>query len=113
MAFMKGWIRKTWMGCVVAVSLAAPVTHASTSGTITFVGAIVAPTCSMESVQVGPGHTTGGCGIGPDGQPAHTVMYRQDVVSLESALSTQDRLLNYYAGYAGTADTKLTVRTYE
>jgi hypothetical protein len=110
---MKGWIRKTWVSCVIAASLAAPVTHASTSGTITFVGAIVAPTCSMESVHVGSGHTIGGCGIGPDGQPAHTVMYRQDVVSLESALSTQDRLLSYYAGYAGITDTKLTVRTYE
>jgi hypothetical protein len=110
---MKGWTRWTWMGCVVAMSLGVPLAHASTSGTITFVGAIVAPTCSMESVQAGPGRSTGGCGIGPDGQPAHTVMYRQDVVSLESALSTQDRLLSYYAGYAGTTDTKLTVRTYE
>jgi hypothetical protein len=112
-AYMKGWIGKTWMGCMVAVALGVPAVHASTSGTITFVGAIVAPTCSMGDAQAAPGRTTGGCGIGPNGQPAHTSLYRQEVVSLESALDSNDRLLNYYAGYAGTSDTKLTIRSYD
>jgi hypothetical protein len=111
---MKGWIRWTWTGCcVVALALGGPLAHASSSGTITFVGSIVAPTCGMSGVPMAPGRTTGGCGIGPDGQPAHTTMYRQEVVSLESALSSQDRLLNYYAGYAATAQTTLAIRTYE
>lgn len=112
-AFMKGRIRKTWMGCVVALALGVPAVHASTSGTITFVGAIVAPTCSASDMSAAPGRTTGGCGIGPNGQPAHTSMYRQDVVTLESALDSHDRLLDYYAGYAGLADTKLTIRSYD
>jgi hypothetical protein len=98
---------------MVAMALGVPLAHASTSGTITFVGAIVAPTCSVGSAPVTPGHTSGGCGVGRDGQPAHTTMYRQEVVSLESALGSQDRLLNYYAGYAGTTDTTLAIRVYE
>lgn len=40
-------------------------------------------------------------------------MYRQDVVSLESVLGSQDRLLNYYAGYTALSETQLTIRTYE
>lgn len=110
---MKGWIRRTCVGCVVALALGGPLAHASSSGTITFVGAVVAPTCSMDTTRAAPGRTFGGCGVEPDGQAAHDSMYRQDVVSLESVLSSQDRLLNYYAGYAGTAGTQLTIRTYE
>lgn len=110
---MKGWIRRTCAGCVVALALGVPLAHASSSGTITFVGAIVAPTCSIGEIQATPGQTAGGCGEATGGQAAHLSMYRQDVVSLESTLSSQDRLLNYFADYAGTADTRLLTRTYE
>ncbi len=109
---MKGWIRRTCVGCVVALALGVPLAHAE-GGTITFVGAIVAPTCGMDHAQAGLGRSTGGCGVEPTGQVPYASMYRQDVVSLESALASQDRLLNYYAGYAGTADMQLTIRTYD
>ncbi|QNK03052.1 hypothetical protein [Dyella telluris] len=110
---MKGWIRRTWMGCVVALALGASWAHASASGTITFVGGVVAPTCSTEGTPASFGRSMGGCGLEPNGQPAHASMYRQEVVSLESVLGSQDRLLNYYASYAGAGDAQLTIRTYE
>jgi hypothetical protein len=113
---MKAWIRRTWLGCAVALALGAPVAHASGGGTITFVGAIVAPTCSFDGgEQATPQAMNNGCGCGtaPVDQSTHTSIYRQEVVPLEDALSTQDRLLSYFAGYAGTTDTRLTTRTYE
>jgi hypothetical protein len=111
---MKGWIRRTCVGCVVALALGATSVHASAGGTITFVGAIVMPTCSAGgSMGVSPGSSSGGCGVVPDHSSLPTSSYRQDVVPLERAVVTQDRLLVYFASYAGTADTQMMTRTYE
>lgn len=111
---MKGWIRRTWLGCVVGLALAVPVARAGTGGTITFVGAIVAPTCSFGgAMAASSGSANGSCGVAQENPSAPTSMYRQDVVPLEGALNSQDRLLNYFAGYAGTADTRFMTRTYE
>jgi hypothetical protein len=110
---MKGWIRRTCVGCVVALPLGATCAHASASGTISFVGAILTPTCGVGgSMGTVPGSSNGGCGVAPDHSSLPTSSYRQDVVSLESAIATQDRLLIYFAGYAGTVDTQLMTRTY-
>jgi hypothetical protein len=111
---MKGWMCRTWLGCAVALALGAPVAYASSGGIITFVGAIVAPTCSFgEGAQAAPRATNDGCGTAPIDQSVHTSLYRQDVVSLEDAWTAQDRLLSYFAGYAGANDTRLMTRTYE
>jgi hypothetical protein len=110
---MKGWIRKTWMGCVVAVSLAVPVAHAAGTGTITFVGAIVVPTCTMtETAGAFPDRGYQRCAV-PAGQASMpTSSYRQDVASLESE-ANHDRLLAYFAGYASNEHTQIVTRTYE
>ncbi len=111
---MKGCSRRTWLGCAVALALGASVAHAGTGGTITFVGAIVAPTCSFGgAMEAASGSANGGCGVAPEHPSAPTSMYRQDVVPLEGALNSQDRLLNYFAGYAGTANARFMTRTYE
>ena len=110
---MKGWIRKTWVSCVVAASLGVPLAHAAGTGTITFVGAIVVPTCNAADVAgVFPQRGYQHCAM-PAGQASlPTSSYRQDVASLESEAS-HDRLLAYFAGYASSEQTQIVTRTYE
>lgn len=95
------------------MSLGMPVAHAAGSGTITFVGAIVVPTCSMtEAVGAFPERGYQRC-AGPAGQASMpTSSYRQDVASLESE-ANHDRLLGYFAGYASNQQTQIVTRTYE
>jgi hypothetical protein len=112
---MKGWIRRTWTGCVVAMALGGTWAHASGSGTIGFVGAIVVPTCNVVDSAAG-GLPAGGyqrctAASGPASVPVSS--YRQDVVSLETAVQGHDRLLAYFAGYASAQDTQIFTRTYE
>jgi hypothetical protein len=64
-------------------------------------------------MEASAGSAHGGCGVAADNASAHTSIYRQDVVPLEGALNSQDRLLNYFVGYAGTAETRFVTRTYE
>lgn len=109
---MKGWIRKTCVGCVVALALGAPEAYAD-GGRITFQGAVVVPTCSAPDEGVRPVNRSGGCGVASDQLVPHASFYRQDVVPLEHALAQQDRLLNYFGGYAGMVDTGLTTRVYD
>jgi type 1 fimbria pilin len=108
---MKGWIRKTCMGCVVAASLAAPVAHAD-GGTIRFVGAIVAPTCGDASEGLHD-DARGGCGAAMANVASRSSMYRQSTVSLEDAMQQRDRLLAYFATYADAGDAHLVMRTYD
>lgn len=108
---MKGWIRKTWMGCVIAVSLGVPVAHAD-GGTITFVGAIVAPTCGGTS-EGSTDAARGGCGAALAHVASRSSMYRQSTVSLEDAMQARDRLLTYFATYADAGGAHLVMRTYE
>ncbi|WP_109125297.1 type 1 fimbrial protein [Dyella sp. C11] len=105
---MKGWNRKTWMGCVVALALGVPLAHAE-GGTIMFSGAVVTPTCSFGTGDV---NTGGECGASASAS-SHAQLYRQDSVALENALNTHDRLLNYFAGYAHENGQQLLTRTYE
>lgn len=107
---MKGWIRKTWMVCAVAMALGAPLAHAD-GGTITFVGAVVSPTCSFDA-GASSGAATGGCGAATVAQ-LPTSVYRQQIDTLEAALHASDRLMTYFAGYAGTADTRMMTRVYD
>jgi len=111
---MKGWIRKTWMGCVLALSLGAPLAHAD-GGKITFVGAIVAPTCgALPEASDGLAAMKGGCGAALANVASRSSMYRQSTVSLEQAMQQErDRLLSYFATYANVSDTQLVMRTYD
>jgi hypothetical protein len=112
---MKGWIRRTCKVCVVAWALGAPLAYASTSGTITFVGAIVVPTCNVGDAAA-IASAAGGyqrCAAPAATPSAPVSSYRQDVVSLETAMEHPDRLLGYFAGYASARDTQILTRTYE
>jgi type 1 fimbria pilin len=109
---MKGWIRKTWLGCAVALALGVPLAHAE-GGVITFVGAIVAPTCTTADVGAStPGVSRGGCGEIAGQVAAHTSVYRQQLVTLEGS-AVDNRLLSYFAGYTAGTDARLLTRTYE
>lgn len=101
------------MGCAIALALGAAPAHAE-GGRITFVGAIVAPTCHVAGLpDVAPGSSHGGCGAAPGHASAPVAQYRQEVVPLEHAAGTQDRLLVYFAGYASMAKAQVVTRTYE
>lgn len=117
---MKGWIRKTWMGCVVAVSLVS-VAHANT-GTITFSGAVVTPTCSPDqrSYASGGGATAIahlGC-TGVDAAADGSQLYELRVTALQGSALASDRVIRYFAGYAkdignDAASLKLLTQTFE
>lgn len=109
---MKGWIRGTWTGCVVALALGVPLAHAD-GGTIRFVGAVVTPTCSFAHDSSGMEASHGACGVTPSSASLPSSQYRQQVVALEEAFSTEERLLGYFAHYAGTEDTRLMTRVYD
>ena len=111
-AYMKGWIRRTCVVCAVALGLGASLAHAD-GGTITFVGAIVAPTCTTADVEAStPKASRGGCGEAAGHAATHTSVYRQELVALEGD-TVDNRLLAYFAGYAGREDTRLLTRTYD
>ena len=111
---MKGWIRWTRAVCVVALVLGGSFAHASSSGTITFVGAIVATTCDVaDAMPMAPNGSRGSCGVTPEQPSTHATLYRQDVQTLESAVASRDRLLVYFASYAHGADVQVMTRTYE
>ncbi|WP_144240728.1 hypothetical protein [Dyella japonica] len=110
---MKGWIRRTCVVCAVAWALGTPLAHAGGSGTITFVGAIVVPTCSVADTDgTTPDRGRHRCPAvsGEASPPASS--YRQDVTLLESVAGS-DRLLAYFSGYAAGGDTRIVTRTYE
>ncbi|MDR3444856.1 MULTISPECIES: type 1 fimbrial protein [unclassified Dyella] len=105
---MKGWTRKTWIGCVVALALGAPLAHAD-GGTITFSGAVVTPTCSMGGSDSAPAtqgmaHTSRtrfGCSGTADASFSAKApqAYTVSVESLESSSLGADRLVSYFSGY--------------
>jgi len=101
------------MVCAAALALGAPLAYAGGSGTITFVGAIVVPTCNVaDAGEASPDRKLHRCGAdaGEASPPASS--YRQDVRLLESA-AADDRLLAYFSGYASGSDTRIVTRTYE
>ncbi len=93
------------------------------TGRIVFSGAVVEPTCSIEEApvhtanrslpvgQLASRHRT--CGQTPTDSGRS---YSPTVVSLDAAAIANDRLLDYFAGYANSASGEqatLVVRTYE
>jgi len=122
---MKGWIRKGWLGCVIAVSLGVPVAHAD-GGTITFSGAVVAPTCGTGSASIeaisSPQRAAvssrqpvrcGEASPAADGGAFSSTSYRLTVEPLESSSLGSDRLISYFSGYvkASQADVRMNLVT--
>lgn len=101
------------MGCAVALALGVPVAHAQ-GGTITFVGAIAAPTCgAMAASEASPQALRGGCGAPLANVASRSSVYRQSTASLEDAMQASDRLLAYFGTYADANQAQLVTRTYE
>ena len=113
---MKAWIRRTWLGCVVALTLGAPAAHAS-GGSIMFSGAIVEPTCAVGPQRVRTAeanglqhyHCTEQAGATPD-QAAQS--YALSVTALSGTALASDRLIGYFANYLN-AEPTLVTQTYE
>lgn len=113
------------MGCVVAMSLGVPVAHAD-GGTITFSGAVVAPTCAASSASMGatlPAQRTATSrqrfecgGDGESGARAHAFpsSYTLTVEPLESSSLSADRLVGYFSNYvkaSGQAQARMNLVT--
>lgn len=119
------------VGCFLVSILGASVAKAggsgkSASGTITFVGALVEPTCNISAAPdvsgAGAGaadalysHQRSCSGANPSSTTASQT-YSSDVVHLSNAES--DQVLRYFAGYvrdaqASRADPVLVTQTYE
>lgn len=108
---MKGWIRRTCVGFAVALALGAPVVHAD-GGVILFTGAVVTPTCSMDSGTSGalPGGSTStrprfGCSGAANASFSTRApqVYSVSVEPLESSSLSTDRLVSYFSGYVRAA----------
>lgn len=121
---MKGWTRKTWIGCVVALALGVPLAHAD-GGTITFSGAVVTPTCSVGGSDSAPAtanmsRTRFGCSGAADASFSAKApqAYTVSVESLESSSLGADRLVSYFSGYVhasvpGDVHMQLVTQAYE
>lgn len=102
---MKGWIRRTRVGCVVALALGAPWAHAAT-GTITFVGAILAPTCSADAgflVGMVPGSSGRYSCEGPASTSRDAAPFVVKITTVAASGIADDRALSYFSGYARAA----------
>ncbi|AHX16467.1 hypothetical protein CH75_21880 [Dyella jiangningensis] len=110
---MKGWIRKTGMGCVVALALGAPLAHAD-GGRITFSGAIMEPTCTVGFQRINEVQAKGAhqyrCTEQVDATPGQAAQSYALSVTSGSALPS-DQLIGYFAHYLN-ADPKLVTQTY-
>ena len=108
-------------GCVLIMLIGVGSANAA-SGLITFSGAVVEPTCSIEEADDGmasrsqPNHAglTGRltCGQAPADAGRS---YSRTVTSLDKAIIANDRLLGYFASYApvGGGTVGIVVRTYD
>lgn len=111
----------TLAGCALIMLVGMSSANAAT-GRIAFSGAVVEATCSTDDVRVetaswsrpvdglAPGRLT--CGQTPT-DPGRS--YSRTVVSLDAATIANNRLLDYFAGYANADGAKaaLVVRIYE
>lgn len=87
-------------------------------GRIAFQGAVVEPTCAVETAPAGrPADERSpmrlACGQ-TSTDPGRS--YSRTMVDLDATVAASDRLLNYFAGYAnapGGRQAKLIVRTYD
>jgi hypothetical protein len=88
------------------------------SGRVVFSGGVIEPTCLTEDVDgdmasppvagLAPRRLT--CGRTPT-EPGRS--YSRTVIRLDAASVANNRLLDYFVGYANPADARLVVRTYE
>lgn len=112
---MKGWNRVVWLVVAVAWALGAQGVRAA-GGTISFHGAIVAPTCGFEQMAfsgaASAGGAHGGCGREVATQ-ASSSPYRQVTSALDEAMLSNDRLIGYFTSYADADHVRLVTRTYE
>ncbi|MEW9571970.1 hypothetical protein ABQJ54_09405 [Rhodanobacter sp. Si-c] len=123
-----------WVGCFLVSLLASPVARAGGSGTIeggtiTFVGAIVAPTCSIAFMPGALNPATGAdrkhrplqqnCPVPTTAGTATTVSRPYSVSVVRLSTAEPDRVLRYFAGYvlaaqpSGSAGPVLVTQTYE
>ncbi|WP_445145576.1 hypothetical protein [Dyella sp. Tek66A03] len=122
---MKGWIRRTWLVCVVALAQGVPAAYAS-GGTITFVGAIMAPTCSTTDARIegvanaSASHASNSRFVCEDRNttfdPAQS--FTLNVTTIQASGMADDRVLSYFAGYAKAAGSdeaavKLVTQTFQ
>jgi hypothetical protein len=122
---MKGWIRRTWLVCVVALAQGVPAAYAS-GGTITFVGAIAAPTCPTSDTRI-EGVANASAGQASNGRfvcedrnatfdPAQS--FSLSITTVQASGMADDRVLRYFAGYAEAAgsdeaEVKLVTQTFQ
>ena len=122
---MAGLLGTRFSGCaLITLAVLAGMSSANAAtGRIEFSGAILEPTCSTEHAPADAANrlpptnelapTRQSCGR-TSSDPGRS--YARTVVGLDAATIANDRLLDYFAGYAnveGGAQAKLVVRTYE
>ncbi|HET6431363.1 hypothetical protein [Dyella sp.] len=103
--------------CAVALAASLPVAAQAAQGEIRFAGAVVAPTCAVDTAQersaaARPAGALERCGSRAGEAPRS---YRRDSVALGDALHG-DPLLSYFASYAvnaGAPTATVVVRTYD
>ena len=114
--------RYRWMvGSLMALAMSSAW---AAGGRINFTGAVVEPTCGVESMQAVPAEAQSWrAGQAPShrscGRTAVDLgrSYSSTVVVLDAVTAANDRLLSYFVSYAPLADgdtaAKLVVRTYD
>lgn len=102
---MKGLRCWWWMGCMGVALFGAPAAHAD-GGRISFTGAVVAPTCTVDAAGLsGFGaaprqFTCGNAGRSPTSAPrAYAITQRTPIADVRG-----DRLLAYFGQYVAAAD---------
>ena len=121
---MKGWTRRTWIGCVVALACGASLAHAD-GGRIDFVGAVVEPTCSLHDQALAGAdlssfartHWGTSCGDRAEASPTHSPSYAMSVESVGTSAMASDRVLAYFSNYLQAAgldgvDARLVTQSY-
>lgn len=105
-----------WMiGALIALAASSAV---AADGHVSFSGAVVEPTCSVDTALIAADHadvhataTRQVCG---HSATAAGVSYASQTIGLDAAVTANDRLLAYFAGnQKDQADARLVVRTYE
>lgn len=105
-----------WMiGALIALAASSAV---AADGHVSFSGAVVEPTCSVDTAAISTASQAmalRSCGQSVSSSGVH---YQRSVETLDSVMASSDRLLGYFASYAplnanGEAGAKLVVRTYE
>jgi len=111
---MKHWIRRIWLGSVVALMLGASSAHAD-GGRIVFSGAVVEPTCSVDTQRISTAEARGSQRYNcteQTGASSSQVAQSYALTVLSGTSLASDRLIGYFANYLN-ADPKLVTQTYD